>query len=355
MEKAYVVLQDGTVFEGVRAGSEKEVIGELVFNTASGSYLEMLTNPACYGQIIISAFPMAGNYGVIPADEKSGKAQAFGYIAREICETPSNFRSEGSLDEFLKQQDIPAVFGVDTREMTRHIRENGTMNAAITAEVTDELMARINAFEIKDAVAKAASNEAYTIPAVGEKKGEIAVVDYGMGSLGKDIAALGYDVFVLPYLATLAEILYAGADTVVLSDGPGDPDGLYVDTIKMLIDHNINVIGIGMGHELLALVMGAVTAKLPYGHRGANQPVRELETGKVYITSQNHGYSVIAATLPDTAKVIFENVNDGTCEGIRYASGAVGVQFDAAEVKDSRDGMSMLEKLICEVKGGHNA
>lgn len=354
MEKAYVVLQDGTVFEGVRAGSDKEVIGELVFNTTSGGYLELLTDPACYGQIIVSTFPLEGNYGIVPALAKSDKAQAFGYVTREICEVPSNFRSEGSLGEYLKQQDIPAVFGVDTREITRHIREHGTMTAAITAEVTDELMARMESFEIKDAVAKAAANESYKIAAVGEKQGEVAIIDYGMGSLGKDVAALGYDVYVLPYLATLAEVLFTGVDTVLLSDGPGDPDGIYVDTIKLLND-KVKLIGVGMGHELLALSMGAVTAKLPYGHRGANQPVRELSTGKVYITTQNHGYSVLAATLPENAQVIFENVNDGTCEGVRYASGAIGVQFDAAAVRDSRDGESMLAKLLREAKGGHNA
>lgn len=336
MEKAYLVLSDGHVFEGVRFGADTQAVGELVFTTSVVGYIETLTDPAYYGQIVMQTFPMAGNYGMISADFESDTCAAKGYIVREWCSTPSNFRSEGDIDEFLKKQGVAGLCGVDTRELTRLIRENGTMTAMICSDPADA--ADLAAYAITNAVQAVTCKANKVFPAVGQAKKQVTLIDYGVkNSLVNALCALGCQVTVVPAGTDAKAVLNTAPDGIVLSGGPGNPADMatLTETVKALAG-KAPILAVGLGHQLLALAMGATTEKLKYGHRGGNQPVKDLQTGTTAVTGQNHGYVVATGSLPEGATARYINVNDKTCEGITYTGiPAVSVQFDpTADVLD---------------------
>lgn len=353
--KAYLILENGTVFEGKSFGAEKETMGELVFTTAMTGYLETLTDPSYFGQVVIQTFPLIGNYGVIPSDFESKVPSLKGYIVREWCQAPSNFRCEGDLDTFLKESDIPGICGIDTRALTRIVREYGVLNCKITysGEVTDELLAEIKAYKIEQAV------ESTTIKDTEEFKPEngdlnVVLMDFGAKhNIGRDLMHRGCNVTVVPAHTTAEQIMALNPDGIMLSNGPGDPaeNTSIINEIKKLSEYKIPTFGICLGHQLLALSQGAKTEKLKYGHRGANQPVKYLETGRVYITSQNHGYAVVGDSLPEDAVVSFVNGNDNTCEGINYTNmPAFSVQFHPEACGGPQDTSFLFDRFVDMMK-----
>ena len=315
---AYLVLANGDIYEGTRIGEKRDAIGEIVFTTGMVGYLETLTDPSYAGQIITQTFPLIGNYGVIPPDFE-GEPACLGYIVRELCDTPSNFRSEGPLDAFLKAHHIPGLQGIDTRQLTRTIRESGVMNAMICDTVPADLSA-IRAYTVGPVVQRVTGKEIRQFPAEGEERFRVALLDYGYKrNILRSLTGRGCAVTVFPADTPAETILQGGFDGLMLSNGPGDPEeNVYaIAQLKKLIGR-LPVFGICLGHQLTALAMGGKTMKLKYGHRGGNQPVRELQTGRTYITSQNHGYAVIADSLQGVGKETWRNANDGSCEGMQY-------------------------------------
>ena len=327
MEKAYLVLQTGEVFEGVSFGAPVEQTGELVFTTGMCGYIETLTDPSYYGQIVLQTFPLIGNYGVIPEDFE-GQCRVSGYVVREACEHPSNFRSQGTLDEFLKAQGVPGISGVDTRALTRILREHGTMNARI-CRTPPENLGGVASYRIVGAVEAVTSPAVQALPPEGEKTCRVALIDYGAkANIARELQKRGAEVIVLPASVTASEVLSLQPDGLMLSNGPGDPAECLeqIETLRQLAGR-LPTFGICLGHQLLALALGAKTGKLKYGHRGGNQPVKDLLTGRTYVTSQNHGYAVLSDTLP-CGRLRFVNANDQTCEGIDYPEiNAFTVQF----------------------------
>ena len=329
---AYLVLENGTVFEGKSFGAEKETTGELVFTTAMTGYLETLTDPSYFGQVVLQTFPLIGNYGVIRSDFETPTPALNGYIVREWCQAPSNFRCEGNLDTFLKEKNVPGICGIDTRALTRIVREYGVMTCRIqyTPEVTDDLLAEMKNYVITDAVESTTITEKETFP-VEDAKYHVVLMDFGAKhNIGRELNKRGCSLTVVPAGTTAEEVLALNPDGVMLSNGPGDPakNTAVIAELKKLSDSGVPMFGICLGHQLLALARGAQTEKLKYGHRGANQPVKELASGKVYITSQNHGYAVVSDSLPSDAVVSYVNGNDNTCEGVSYTDiPAFSVQF----------------------------
>jgi len=331
VQKAYLILENGTIFEGQSFGASGEAIGEIVFTTSMTGYVETLTDPSYYGQIVVQTFPLIGNYGVMSEDVQSSKIQVKAYIVREWCQEPSNFRCEGDLDTFLKQNNIIGLCGIDTRQLTRIVREYGVMNGKIVAEGFGFSFDDLKNYTIVDAVKNTTCDKEYTLPAEGEKKRKVVLYDFGTKiSIAKQLTARGCEVVVVPAHTKIERVFELQPDGIMLSNGPGDPaeNVEIIAELKKLIGKNIPTFAICLGHQLYALAHGAKTEKLKYGHRGANQPVTDTETGRVYISSQNHGYAVINDSLGDYAKVSFVNANDGTCEGIKYLKEkAFSVQF----------------------------
>lgn len=350
--KAYLILENGEVFEGVACGAVAETTGELVFTTGTVGYLETLTDPSYAGQIVIQTFPMIGNYGVIPEDFEGESALA-GYIVRDMCEAPSNFRCEGTLEDYLKEHGIPGICGVDTRHLTKIIRESGVMNAKI-AYSPEADMEEIKNFKIGDAVGRVSKKGMKTYSAVGEKKYKVALVDYGAkGNIIKCLCRRGCEVTTVGADTTAKEILSLAPDGVMLSNGPGDPKecGKRIDEIAIMIG-KVPIFGICLGHQLLALAMGGDTVKLKFGHRGANQPVKEVGTPHVFITSQNHGYAVVPESLEGVGKLSFINANDGSCEGMDYPGHhAFAVQFHPEAAAGPKDTEFLFDRFI-KMMGG---
>lgn len=356
MKKVYIVLEDGHIFEGKSFGAEGEVLGELVFTTSVVGYVAALTDPRYFGQIIVQTFPLIGNYGYISAQRESEKVWANAYIVREWCENPSNFRCEATLDEYLKSQGVVGVYDVDTREITQHIRENGVMNAKIVSSLDDIDYDEIKNYKIINAVSEVSDGKT-------EKFGEdndgisVTVVDYGYKKNAvSSLLEQGCKVTSVSATATAEEILAANPDGVVLSDGPGNPadnTAAIAEVAKLM--GKIPVFGVGLGHQILALANGAETVKLKFGHRGGNQPVKSLKTGKTYITSQNNGYTVDSESVEKCGgKVTYINVNDGTCEGIDYEDkNAASVQFHPESGLNDRDADKIFEHVV-EMMGGKN-
>lgn len=340
MKKCYLVLADGHIFEGTRFGAEGSAEGELVFNTGVVGYEANLTDPNNYGQIVLQTFPMIGNYGIIPEDMADKKTYLNGYVVREWCDAPSNFRCEGNLDEYMKAHGVVGICGVDTREITRLIRDNGVMAAKIVDEIGENAAEGLSSYAVKHAVEAVAPAEKSVRAAKGDKKYAVAAIHYGTeGHMIEQLTDLGCEVTVFPYTATAEEILAANADGVLLTDGPGDPaeNEACISAIGALFGAK-PIFAVGLGHQMLALAAGAKTCKLPYGHRGGNQPVKHLADGRTYITTQNHGYAVDAANLPCGATVSYVNVNDQTCEGVEYAGrNAFSVQFHPTACKGPQD------------------
>lgn len=348
---AYLILENGTVFEGKAFGAEKETTGELVFTTAMTGYLETLTDPSYYGQVVIQTFPLIGNYGVIPADFESDSPSLKGYIVREWCQVPSNFRCEGDLDTFLKESGIPGIYGIDTRALTRIVREYGVLNCKISysPDVTKEELDEIKNYVITEAVESTTIKEKEHFDA---ENGDLNVVlmDFGAKhNIGRELVKRGCNLTVVPAHTTADEIKAMNPDGVMLSNGPGDPSDNteIIAELKKLCDFGIPTFGICLGHQLLALSQGAKTEKLKYGHRGANQPAKEVETGRVYITSQNHGYAVVSDSMPENGKVNFVNGNDNTCEGVNYTNmPAFSVQFHPEACGGPHDTAFLFDRFI---------
>ena len=352
MKKGYLILQDGQVFEGVRFGAETNTVGELVFTTGMCGYVETLTDPSYAGQIVMQTYPLIGNYGIIREDFE-GACCVKGYVVREYCDTPSNFRADCDLDTYLKEQGVPGLCGVDTRELTRIIREHGVMNAAICDEIPADLTP-IKTYAITGVVEAVSCKEPDRYQAEGEERFRVSLLDYGAKrNIVRELQKRGCTVTVLPATTSAEEILAADPDGVMLSNGPGDPaENTYqIEQIRKLLG-KVPMFGICLGHQLTALAAGGSTYKLKYGHRGVNQPVRDLNGVRTYITSQNHGYAVDGDTVK-LGKVRFVNANDGTCEGIDYPElKAFTVQFHPEACTGPKDTSFLFDQFVELMKGG---
>ena len=352
MKKGYLILQDGQVFEGVRFGAETDTVGELVFTTGMCGYVETLTDPSYAGQIVMQTYPLIGNYGIIREDFE-GACCVKGYVVREYCDTPSNFRTDCDLDTYLKEQGVPGLCGVDSRELTRIIREHGVMNAAICDEIPADLTP-IKTYAITGVVEAVSCKEPDRYQAEGEERFRVSLLDYGAKrNIVRELQKRGCTVTVLPATTSAEEILAADPDGVMLSNGPGDPaENTYqIEQIRKLLG-KVPMFGICLGHQLTALAAGGSTYKLKYGHRGVNQPVRDLNGVRTYITSQNHGYAVDGDTVK-LGKVRFVNANDGTCEGIDYPElKAFTVQFHPEACTGPKDTSFLFDQFVELMKGG---
>lgn len=324
-DKAYLMLENGMIFEGYSFGAKGTALGETVFTTGMTAYQETLTDPSYYGQLVTQTFPLIGNYGVNDEDYESESSVVSGYIVREWCNTPSNFRSKGNIDEFLKKHNIIGIHTIDTRRLTRTIRENGVMNGVITTDniydKKDGLMEQIRSFKITGAVKAVSVKEKKIYPAENGKY-NVVLFDFGYKyNIRKELAARGCNVTVVPADTKAAEIAEMDPDGIMLSNGPGNPadNKDIIDNLKEIAALKIPTFGICLGHQLMAIAQGAKTEKLKYGHRGANQPVIDVALDKTFVTSQNHGYAVINNSIDSSVgEVSHRNANDGTCEGVRY-------------------------------------
>ena len=334
-DKAYLLLADGTIFEGLHFGVKGTVIGEVVFTTGMTAYQETLTDPSYYGQLVTQTFPLIGNYGVNQEDNESARSYIKGYIVREWCDTPSNYRMEGDINTFLKEQNIVGIYNIDTRRLTRIIREVGVMNGVITTEDVyakkEELLQQVKQYVIQNAITSVTGTEMRTYSADAPKY-KVALFDFGYKrNIRNELVKRGCEVTVVPAQTTAKELLELHPDGIMLSNGPGDPseNQEIIANVREIASLGIPIFGICLGHQLLALSQGCITEKLKYGHRGANQPVIDLNSHRTYVTSQIHGYAVVGESLdPAVGTVSHINANDKTCEGIRYHKiNAFTVQF----------------------------
>lgn len=353
--RVYLTLANGRQFTGYSFGAEKEVVGELVFTTGMTGYIETLTDPSYYGQIVTQTFPLIGNYGMIEADTESKKPWVTAYIVREKCDEPSNFRCGGTIDEYLKKHDIPGIYGIDTRELTKIVREAGVMNAAITKKPLKDL-SEVAAYTIKDAVKSVTCSE---VEYLGDPDGiKVAVWDFGAKrNIMRELAKRGCYCMKVPSWYTAEQILALEPQGLMLTNGPGDPsENVEVISNIRKLAGKLPVFGICLGHQLFALAMGGKTKKMKYGHRGSNQPVKNLDTGRVYISSQNHGYEVISSSV-EGGKLSFINANDGTCEGFEYPElNAYTVQFHPEACGGPQDASFLFDKFIKNMtEGKYNA
>lgn len=320
--KAFLILEDGTVFTGVSIGSRREIISEIVFNTSMTGYLEVLTDPSYAGQAVVMTYPLIGNYGICYEDMESERPWPDGYIVRELSRIPSNFRSENTIQHFLEEHDIPGISGIDTRALTKILREKGTMNGMITTNENykiEEILPKLAAYTTGKVVERVTCREKYVLEGAGPK---VALFDLGAKrNIARSLNQRGCEVTVYPAFTKAEEIIASRPDGIMLSNGPGDPKECteIIEEIRKLSRTDIPIFAICLGHQLMALANGADTYKMKYGHRGGNHPVKDLQTGRVYISSQNHGYVVDTERLDASVAVpAFVNVNDGTNEGLRY-------------------------------------
>ncbi len=319
--KRLLILEDGSVYTGEGFGSDRYRMGELVFNTGMSGYQEVLSDLSYCGQIVMMTYPMIGNYGVNCDDFESLDPAVFGFVVKECCEVPSNFRSDYTLDAFLKQRGIPGISGVDTRAITRKLRSSGTMRAIMADEGADvEKVAELlrHSELMHDQVAQVSTKNAFPIPNRGKR---VVLMDFGAkNGIIRELSRRNCDLTVVPYNTSAAQILAMKPDGVMLSNGPGDPKDVQVaiETIRALMGHVV-IFGICLGHQLISLASGANTVKLKFGHRGCNHPVINLANGKVEMTSQNHGFAVEAKSLENTDLVMtHQALNDKSVEGVRH-------------------------------------
>lgn len=355
--KAFLILEDGHVFEGTAIGADKEIISEIVFNTSMTGYLEVLTDPSYAGQAVVMTYPLIGNYGVCFEDMESCRAWPDGFIVRELSRIPSNFRSGGTIQEFLEKQGIPGIAGIDTRALTKLLREKGTMNGCITRnEAYDmaEIQKKLAAYAPKGVVKATTCKEKYVLPGDGYK---VALMDFGAkDNIAKSLNKRGCEVTVYPADTSAEVVLSSNPDGIMLSNGPGDPqeNTAIIEEIKKLYNSDIPIFAICLGHQLMALANGINTYKLKYGHRGGNHPVKDMETGRVYITSQNHGYVVDDRRLdPAVAVPAFVNVNDGTNEGLKYTGKNIfTVQYHPEACPGPLDSGYLFDRFLKMMEGG---
>ena len=400
--KAFLILEDGTVFTGTSFGAGKEVISEIVFNTSMAGYPEVLTDPSYAGQAVCMTYPLIGNYGICLEDMESDRPWPDALIVREACTEPSNFRSDETLDSFLKRYDIPGIEGIDTRALTKILREKGTMNGMVTTDAAYDLetvLPRLHAYTYGKVVEKVTCRERLELsgtrdlaengPLSGHavfdaegyelyQKGDrsrkeprpslvrslsgaglhIALLDVGYKkNIARSLAMRGCDVTIYPAGTPAEEILGDHPDGIMISNGPGDPKentGIIAE-VKKLYDSNVPIFAICLGHQLMALATGSDTYKLKYGHRGGNHPVKDLTTGRVYISSQNHGYAVDESSVnPEIASPLFRNVNDGTNEGLVYANKNIfTVQFHPEACPGPQDSGFLFDRFIANIRAGH--
>ena len=396
--KAFLILEDGTVFTGIHIGADKEIISEIVFNTSMIGYLEVLTDPSYTGQAVCMTYPLIGNYGVCREDAESKRAWPDGFIVRELSRTASNFRKDITIQTFLDEQGIPGIAGIDTRALTKILREKGTMNGMITTDENynlNELLPELKKYTTGKVVEKVTCSSKYEIKGVKdlsengplsgssvfvaqdyaegkrEKRPSITKALNGLGkkvalldlgakdNIGSSLAQRGCDVTVYPALTKAEEIIADQPDGIMLSNGPGDPKECesIIAEIKKLYDTDIPIFAICLGHQLMALATGADTYKMKYGHRGGNHPVKDLETGRVYISSQNHGYVVDMDKLdPKVAVPAFINVNDGTNEGLSYTGKNIfTVQYHPEACPGPQDSSYLFDRFIKMMEVGKNA
>ena len=387
--KAFLILEDGTVFEGTHIGIEKEVISEIVFNTSMAGYLEVLTDPSYAGQAVCMTYPLIGNYGVCREDMESRQAWPDGFIVKELSRVPSNFRSDMTIQEFLTEQKIPGIASIDTRALTKILREKGTMNGMITTNENYDLKditPKLRTYTTGKVVDKVTCKSKYTVAAskelsdngqiagsivfnqenydieIKEKKPsmvlelngagkKVALMDFGAkNNIADSLAKRGCEVTVYPASTSAEEIISDNPDGIMLSNGPGDPKECLeiIKEIKKLYDTDIPIFAICLGHQLMALATGADTHRLKYGHRGGNHPVKDIATGKVYISSQNHGYVVDTDNMnKEIAVPAFINVNDGTNEGLKYIGKNIfTVQFHPEACPGPQDSGYLFDRFI---------
>ena len=387
--KAFLILEDGTVFEGTHIGADKEVISEIVFNTSMAGYLEVLTDPSYAGQAVCMTYPLIGNYGICKDDMESRKPWPDGFIVRELSRNYSNFRADISIQQFLEENGVPGIAGIDTRALTKILREKGTMNGMITTNENynfDEILPRLKAYTTGKVVEKVTCDHVYEVKGsqsltengaisgsakfdaaafaqgVREKKPslvkelngkgkKVALLDLGTkANIAYSLKSRGCDVTVYPAQTKAEEIIAAAPDGIMLSNGPGDPKECteIIAEIRKLYDTDIPIFAICLGHQLMALATGADTHKMKYGHRGGNHPVKDLATGRVYISSQNHGYVVDMDKLdPKVATPAFINVNDGTNEGLNYTGKKIfTVQFHPEACCGPQDSGYLFDRFI---------
>ena len=349
--KAFLILEDGTVFSGTSIGSEKEIISEIVFNTSMTGYLEVLTDPSYAGQAVVMTYPLIGNYGICHEDMESLKPWPDGYIVRELSRMPSNFRSEDTIQHFLESNDIPGIAGIDTRALTKLLREKGTMNGMITTNENydlEEVLPKIREYSPRGVVRKVTCTEKSVLPGNGFK---VALLDFGAKrNIARSLNERGCQVTIYPAYTKAEEIIADAPDGIMLSNGPGDPKECVeiIEEIRKLYNTDIPIFAICLGHQLMALATGGDTYKLKYGHRGGNHPVKDLKTGRVYISSQNHGYVVDTDSLDEKVAVpAFMNVNDRTNEGLAYTGKNIfTVQFHPEACPGPIDSAYLFDRFL---------
>ncbi|WP_338423590.1 glutamine-hydrolyzing carbamoyl-phosphate synthase small subunit [Faecalibaculum rodentium] len=360
MMERLLILEDGSVYRGQGFGSDDLKTGELVFNTSMTGYQEILTDNSYCGQIVMMTYPLIGNYGINRDDYESIEPAVFGFVTRDLCQSPNNWRSQETLDDFLKAHNIPGIYDVDTRAITRKLRNKGTMRAMLANPDTD-IEAAVQQLQemdyLHDQVARVSSSKIFPIPNRGHK---VVLMDFG-AKLGivRELSRRGCDLIVVPWDTDAQTILSYHPDGVMLSNGPGDPEDVpqAIETIRQLMGKTV-IFGICLGHQLISLACGAKTYKLKFGHRGANHPVVDLETGKVDITSQNHGFAVDIDSLADTElELTHKALNDGSCEGVRHKELPVfSVQFHPEASAGPEDTAYLFDKFVAMMdKEGRHA
>ena len=357
--KAFLILEDGHIFEGKSIGSTKEIISEIVFNTSMTGYLEVLTDPSYAGQAVVMTYPLIGNYGICYEDMESLKPWPDGYIVRELSRMPSNFRSEGTIQDFLVKNDIPGIEGIDTRALTKILREKGTMNGMIITNenfVLDEVISELKKYSPTGVVKKVTCDK---VSKLEGGKYKVALMDFGAkNNIAKSLHNRDCEVTIYPAQTSAKTIIESNPDGIMLSNGPGDPKECteIIEEIKELYNSDIPIFAICLGHQLMALATGADTHKMKYGHRGGNHPVKDLKSGRVYISSQNHGYVVDENTIDENiAEVGFINVNDKTVEGLRYKNKPVfTVQFHPEACPGPQDSSLLFNEFITMMESRRN-
>ena len=396
--KSFLILEDGTVFEGTHIGARKEIVSEIVFNTSMAGYLEVLTDPSYAGQAVCMTYPLIGNYGICRDDMESKRPWPDGFIVRELSRIPSNFRCDMTIQQFLEDNGVPGIAGIDTRALTRILREKGTMNGMITTDSNynlETIIPKLKAYTTGKVVERVSCAEKYTLAGtkelaengplsgsasfrkesfeagVREKKPSlvrslngaglrVALLDLGAKeNIAESLAARGCEVTVYPAWTAAEEILADHPDGIMLSNGPGDPKECtnIINEIRKLYASDTPIFAICLGHQLMALATGADTFKMKYGHRGGNHPVKDLETGRVYISSQNHGYVVDTDKLDSAVAVpAFINVNDGTNEGLSYTGKQIfTVQFHPEACPGPQDSSYLFDRFIEKIKTKSNS
>ena len=352
--KATLILENGMTFAGRSIGSGEERICEMVFNTSMTGYQEILTDPSYAGQGIVMSYPLIGNYGVNGADNESARPWAEAFVVRHLARRGSNFRCEGDLDTYLKQHNITGIEGVDTRAITRILRNQGTMNGMITCAedfCIEDCLSKIRAYRVEGTVERVTRKAPQVCPAHGVQKLRVALMDYGVKeNMIRCLQERGCQVTVYPAHTPAETVLEGNFDGVMLSNGPGDPadNAQIITEVRKLYDSNLPLFAVCLGHQLLALATGAATRKMRFGHRGANHPVKDLAAGRAFITSQNHGYVVTAESVdPSVAQVSHVNVNEGSVEGLRYnRPRCFTVQFHPEASPGPRDTEYLFDRFV---------